>query len=117
MDDDNQLIAERRAKLAALRQQGVAFPNDFRPQHHAADLHHAHGAEPNEELEPKAIAVRIAGRLMLKRVMGKASFGQIQDMSGRIQVFVQQQALGEALAALTDAALAAVKDALAGVTA
>jgi lysyl-tRNA synthetase class 2 len=100
MDDDNQLIAERRAKLAALRQQGVAFPNDFRPQHHAADLHHAHGAEPNEALEPKGIAVRIAGRLMLKRVMGKAAFGTLQDGTGRIQIYVTQDAVGpDALAA------------------
>ncbi len=100
MDDDNQLIAERLADLAALRQQGGAFPNDFRPQHHAADLHHAHGAEPNEELEPKAIAVRIAGRLMLKRVMGKAAFGTLQDGTGRIQIYVTQDAVGpDALAA------------------
>jgi lysyl-tRNA synthetase class 2 len=99
-DDDNQLIAERRAKLAALRQQGVAFPNDFRPQHHAADLHHAHEGEANEVLEPKAIHVVVAGRLMLKRVMGKACFGTLQDGSGRIQIYVTQDAVGaEALAA------------------
>jgi lysyl-tRNA synthetase, class II len=100
MDDDNQLVAERRAKLAALRQQGVAFPNDYRPQHHAADLQQAHRDEPNEQLEPRAVAVRIAGRLMLKRVMGKACFGTLQDGSGRIQVYVTQDAVGaEALAA------------------
>ena len=99
-DDDNQLIAERRAKLAALRQQGVAFPNDFRPRHHAADLHHAHEGEANEVLEPKAIHVVVAGRLMLKRVMGKACFGTLQDGSGRIQIYVTQDAVGaEALAA------------------
>ena len=100
MDDDNPLIAERRAKLAALRAQGVAFPNDFRPQHHAADLHHAHDGEANEVLEPKAIHVVVAGRLMLKRVMGKACFGTLQDGSGRIQIYVTQDAVGaEALAA------------------
>ena len=99
-DDDNQLIAERRAKLSALRQQGVAFPNDFRPKHHAADLHHAHEGEANEVLEPKAIHVVVAGRLMLKRVMGKACFGTLQDGSGRIQIYVTQDAVGaEALAA------------------
>jgi lysyl-tRNA synthetase class II len=87
-DDDNSLIAERRAKLAALRAQGVAFPNDFRPQHHAADLRQAHEGEANEVLEPKAIHVVVAGRLMLKRVMGKAAFGTLQDGSGRIQIYV-----------------------------
>ena len=99
-DDDNPLIAERRAKLAALRAQGVAFPNDFRPKHHAADLHHAHDGETNEVLEPKGIHVVVAGRLMLKRVMGKAAFGTLQDGSGRIQIYVTQDAVGaEALAA------------------
>ncbi|MFN9745774.1 MAG: amino acid--tRNA ligase-related protein, partial [Betaproteobacteria bacterium] len=99
-DDDNPLIAERRAKLAALRAQGVAFPNDFRPKHHAADLHHAHEGEANEVLEPKGIHVVVAGRLMLKRVMGKACFGTLQDGSGRIQIYVTQDAVGaEALAA------------------
>jgi lysyl-tRNA synthetase class 2 len=98
-DDDNSLIAERRAKLAALRAQGVAFPNDFRPKHHAADLHQAHEGEPNEVLEPKAIAVVVAGRLMLKRVMGKACFGTLQDGSGRIQIYVTQDAVGPELLA------------------
>jgi lysyl-tRNA synthetase class 2 len=98
--DENALITERRAKLAALRAQGVAFPNDFRPKHHAADLHHAHDGETNEVLEPKGIHVVVAGRLMLKRVMGKACFGTLQDGSGRIQIYVTQDAVGaEALAA------------------
>jgi lysyl-tRNA synthetase class 2 len=96
--DDNSLIAERRAKLAAIRASaathGVAFPNDFRPQHHAADLHHAHDGEANEVLEPKGIHVVIAGRLMLKRVMGKAAFGTLQDGTGRIQIYVTQDAVG-----------------------
>jgi lysyl-tRNA synthetase class 2 len=98
-DDDNSLMAERRAKLAALRAQGVAFPNDFRPKHHAADLHQAHEGEPNEVLEPKAIAVVVAGRLMLKRVMGKACFGTLQDGSGRIQIYITQDAVGAELLA------------------
>lgn len=62
MSDDNQLITERREKLQALRAQGVAFPNDYKPTHHAADLHHKHGQVPNEELEPQAIHVVAAGR-------------------------------------------------------
>ena len=100
MSDDNQLIAERREKLAALRRAGVAFPNDFKPQHRAGDLHHRHGQMPNEELEPKAIAVSVGGRMMLKRVMGKAAFATLQDATGRVQLYVTQDALGaEALAA------------------
>jgi lysyl-tRNA synthetase class 2 len=97
---ENQLITERREKLQSLRAQGVAFPNDFKPKHHAAELHHKHGQVPNEELEPQAVQVAVAGRLMLKRVMGKACFGTLQDGSGRIQLYITQDAVGpEALAA------------------
>ncbi|MCB1981197.1 MAG: lysine--tRNA ligase, partial [Rhodoferax sp.] len=92
--DDNQLIAERRDKLAAIRARGVAFPNDFKPAHHAADLHHRHGQVPNEELEPQALRVTVAGRMMLKRVMGKACFATLQDASGRVQLYVTQDAVG-----------------------
>ncbi|MEO8281593.1 MAG: amino acid--tRNA ligase-related protein, partial [Ideonella sp.] len=93
--DDNQLIAERREKLKAIRAQGVAFPNDFKPTHHALDLLQRHGSLDNVELEPQAIAVSLAGRMMLKRVMGKASFCTLQDGSGRIQLFITRDALGE----------------------
>jgi lysyl-tRNA synthetase, class II len=96
MTDENQLITERREKLALIRRQGVAFPNDFKPKHHAAELLRLHGDRSNEELEPLAVHVVIAGRLMLKRVMGKASFGTLQDGSGQIQLFVTRDALGEA---------------------
>jgi len=109
MSDDNPLIAERREKLQALRAEAAkngsaAFPNDFRPRHHAADLHHRYGQVPNEELEPQAVGVVVAGRLMLKRIMGKACFGTLQDGSfgekhGRLQIYVTQDAVGaEALA-------------------
>ncbi len=94
--DENKLIAERREKLAAIRKLGIAFPNDFKPTHHAADLQLRHGNTANEELEPQAIHVAVAGRLMLKRVMGKASFGTLQDASGRVQLFITRDALGEA---------------------
>ena len=103
--DPNQLIAERREKLAALRRQGVAFPNDFKPRQHAADLHHRYGQLPNEELEPQAVQVAVAGRMMLKRVMGKACFATLQDGSfgdthGRIQLYITQDLVGaETLAA------------------
>jgi lysyl-tRNA synthetase class 2 len=93
--DDNQLITERREKLAAIRSQGIAFPNDFKPQHHALDVAQLHGEKSNEELEPQAVTVKLAGRMMLKRVMGKASFCSVQDGSGRIQLFVTRDALGE----------------------
>jgi lysyl-tRNA synthetase, class II len=94
--NENQIIAERRAKLAELRKRGAAFPNDFRRQHLAGDLHAAWGGMSNEELEPGHTQVAVAGRMMLKRVMGKASFATIQDMSGRIQLYVTRDALGEA---------------------
>jgi lysyl-tRNA synthetase, class II len=99
--DENSIIAERRAKLATLREQGVAFPNDFRPEHKAADLHAHYGALSNEELEAKAVKVSVAGRMMLKRVMGKASFATLQDASGpkadgRIQLYITNDVTGEA---------------------
>ena len=93
--DDNQLIEERREKLAAIRRRGVAFPNDFKPKHQAAELLRVYGDLPNDELEPQAIVVSLAGRMMLKRVMGKASFCSLQDGSGRIQIYVTRDALGE----------------------
>ncbi len=102
--DDNTLLKERRDKLKAIRERGIAFPNDFKPRHHAAALHQKYGQVPNEELEPQRIAVSVAGRLMLKRVMGKACFATVQDGSfgathGRIQLYVTQDAIGaEALA-------------------
>jgi lysyl-tRNA synthetase class 2 len=92
--DENQIIGERRAKLAALRAQGNAFPNDFRRDTLAADLHAQYDPKTNEELEPLAITVTVAGRMMLKRVMGKASFATLQDMSGRIQLYVTADAVG-----------------------
>ncbi|MBB5204505.1 lysyl-tRNA synthetase class 2 [Inhella inkyongensis] len=96
--DENQLIAERRAKLAERRQRGgVVFPNDFKPEHRALPLGQRYGEIPNEELEPQAIEVSVAGRIMLKRVMGKASFVTLQDSTSRIQLYVQRDALGEEL--------------------
>ncbi len=98
--DDNQLIAERREKLKALRAaqiegKGVAFPNDFKPADRAAALIAAHGEAEPEALEATPIAVSVAGRMMLKRVMGKASFATVQDATGRIQLYVTRDAVGE----------------------
>ena len=97
--DENHLIAERRAKLKALRGQGIAFPNDFRRDSYAGDLQSEfEDAErwTTEALEGEGRQVALAGRILLKRVMGKASFVQVQDESGRIQLFLQANALGEA---------------------
>ena len=96
--DENFLIAERRAKLTALRGEGIAFPNDFKRADYAGDLQAAYAdrdAWTAEALEAKAHKVAVAGRILLKRVMGKASFVQVQDESGRVQLFLQANALGE----------------------
>jgi len=93
--DENALIAQRRSKLSAMRGNGNAFPNDFRRSHLADDLHSAHGDKDKEELEKLGLHVCIAGRLMAKRVMGKNSFAPVQDMTGRIQLFVSRDKLPE----------------------
>jgi lysyl-tRNA synthetase class 2 len=93
--DENRLIAERRAKLAKLRESGIAFPNDFAPDARAADLHAKYDGQDQETLAGAANVVKVAGRMMLKRVMGKASFATLQDGSGRIQLYLERGALGE----------------------
>jgi lysyl-tRNA synthetase class 2 len=94
-DDDDKLVAERRAKLKALRERGTAFPNDFGREHYAADLAASHGALANEAFEASPVKVTIAGRMMLKRVMGKASFATVRDMTGSIQLFVSDGDTGQ----------------------
>ena len=98
--DENQLIAERREKLKAIRERqaqglGVAFPNDFKPAHHAATLHELHGDKTAEVLTEEGQLAKVAGRMMLKRVMGKASFATLQDSTGRIQIYVTRDDVGE----------------------
>lgn len=95
--DENKLIQERRQKLNAIREQGLAFPNDFRRNVVAGELHAKYGETPSEELEANPIRVSIAGRMMSKRIMGKASFANLKDMSGTIQLFVQRDGLPENL--------------------
>lgn len=100
--DENHVIAERREKLKAMRiaakENNVAvFPNDFKPKHKAADLHAEYNALDKETLDPQAISVTVAGRMVLKRVMGKASFATIQDATGRIQLYVARDEIGEEL--------------------
>jgi lysyl-tRNA synthetase class 2 len=94
--DESQVIAERRAKLAALRASAGAYPNDFRRDALAGELHATHDAKDNAALEAAPIRVAVAGRMMLKRVMGKACFATLQDMSGRIQLYVTLDGVGEA---------------------
>ena len=93
--DENQLIAERRAKLAEWRKTGKAFPNDFQRENTAAKLLEIYGDKTSEELEAMPVEVKVAGRMMLKRVMGKASFATVQDLSGRIQLYVARDRVGE----------------------
>ncbi len=95
--DENRLIAERREKLNRLREKGQAYPNDFRPEHQAAQLHQQFDQQDKEALAKLGKRVTVAGRMMLKRVMGKASFATIQDGSGRIQLYLDKSALGDAL--------------------
>ena len=91
MLDENELIALRREKLTQLRKSsGNAFPNDFRRDSFSIDLHNAYGSFTKEALEEKKIHVKIAGRMMMRRVMGKASFVHLQDMTGHIQLYVRQ---------------------------
>ncbi|HMD28807.1 MAG TPA: OB-fold nucleic acid binding domain-containing protein, partial [Steroidobacteraceae bacterium] len=94
-DDDNHLIAERRAKLARLRERGIAFPNQFRRNALAADLARAYGGKSPEALAAEAVRVSVAGRLRRKNVMGKGSFAKIEDGSGGIQVRLERDTLHE----------------------
>lgn len=93
IQDENKLIAQRREKLAQIRKRGIAFPNDFRRNVVAGELHAEYGEKSAEQLEELAVRVRVAGRLMSRRVMGKASFSHLQDMSGKIQLFIQRDSL------------------------
>lgn len=93
--DENKLIAERRAKLAAVRDKGIAFPSDFRRNTMAGEVLVEYDQTSGEELAAEPVRVTVAGRMMAKRIMGKASFTKIQDQSARIQLFVQRDTIGE----------------------
>jgi lysyl-tRNA synthetase class 2 len=94
--DENQLIAERRAKLAEWRASGRAYPNDFSRENTAGKLDEHYGDKSHDDLAATPIEVKVAGRIMFKRVMGKASFAALQDLSGRIQIYVTNDKTGEA---------------------
>ena len=93
--DENEQIAQRRAKLAELREQGIAYPNDFRRNVVAGELHAEYSEKSVEELEAQLVRVSVAGRMMTRRVMGKASFCNVRDMSGQIQLYVTRDLLPE----------------------
>ena len=93
--DENQQIAQRRSKLQQWREQGKAFPNTFRRDQLAATLQQQYADASKEQLESDAVSVKIAGRIMGRRLMGKASFVHVQDRSGQIQLYVRKDALGD----------------------
>jgi lysyl-tRNA synthetase class 2 len=95
MEEDNKIVAERREKLAQLRAAGNAYPNDFNRTHITQQLDAAHGEKSAEALEQEQVQATIAGRLMLKRVMGKASFAVLQDHAGRLQIYVSDDHTGK----------------------
>jgi lysyl-tRNA synthetase, class II len=95
--DENNIMAERRAKLAKIRQNGVAFPNDFVPKDRAALLTSQNNDKTREQLEADDISVTIAGRMVLKRVQGKASFATLQDATGRLQLWLNDEGIGAVL--------------------
>src|SRR4051812_40650346 len=86
--DENQIIAERRAKLQALRAKGNAYPNKFWRENLMGDLAEKYEDRDRDWLDVNPVVVKIAGRMMLKRVMGKASFAQLQDSSGSLQLYI-----------------------------
>ncbi|TDR31793.1 lysine--tRNA ligase [Hydromonas duriensis] len=92
--DENTIMAERRHKLSALRERGNAYPNDFSPSHRAGDLQAQYQDTDKAALEVAHVTVSIAGRMMLKRVMGKASFATVQDATGQIQFYINDEGVG-----------------------
>jgi lysyl-tRNA synthetase class 2 len=89
--EENKLVEERREKLKALRVKGNAYPNDFRRKDLSQSLHSRWGEKSKEDLEKEKPASTVAGRMVLKRVMGKASFATLQDGAGRIQIYVSNE--------------------------
>jgi len=92
--DENKLIAERRTKLDKLRTAGVAFPNDFRRDALADQLLTAYGDREPAWFDQNVVRVKVGGRMLTKRIMGKASFAKINDRTGQIQLFVQSASIG-----------------------
>ena len=93
--DENEQIAQRREKLAQLRENSIAFPVDFRRNVVAGELHAEYDDMDSAELDTRNVRCKVAGRMMSRRIMGKNSFAHIQDMSGKIQLFVQRDEMPE----------------------
>ncbi len=93
--DESEIYHIRKQKLAELRSSGFNFPNQFRRQHIAADLMTQYAEVAKEDLAAQQVKVAVAGRIVLRRIMGKASFFHIQDVSGRLQVYLRQNDLAE----------------------
>jgi len=91
----NDILAARLEKLDGMREKGQAFPNDFRRENISDELHKLYDEKSKEELEELAVEVSVAGRMMTRRIMGKASFATIQDMGGQVQVYVARDNLAE----------------------
>ncbi|MDE0226177.1 MAG: OB-fold nucleic acid binding domain-containing protein, partial [Gammaproteobacteria bacterium] len=94
MPDESDIAAVRRRKLAALRERDLAYPNGFERTALAQELHETHAGADKSTLESRAIAVTVAGRIMLRRIMGRASFVTLQDVSGRIQCYLRSDDIG-----------------------
>lgn len=95
VEELNNELASRRDKLAIIREQGIAFPNDFRRDSISNDLHQLYDHESNDTLKEKQIVVSVAGRMMMQRIMGKASFVSLQDVGGQIQLYVTRDDLAD----------------------
>ncbi len=93
--NENEQVQQRKAKLAALRAEGIAYPNDFQRTDLAADLHQQYGSLSDESFANTEIKVSVAGRMMTRRMMGKASFATLQDMSGKIQAYIAKDLVAE----------------------
>ena len=96
-ENENDLIAQRRQDLKELRKTGNAYTNQFKRDSLALDLYAQYKNKSKEELEGESIKVAVAGRMMSRRVMGKASFAHIQDMSGKIQLYVRRDDLADGI--------------------
>ncbi len=92
--DENTLIAQRRQKLADWRSDGAPYPNDFRPTHRAMDLHERYGERSADDFASDEVTVAVAGRMMSRRGQGKASFVNLNDVTGAIQIYVRQDRVG-----------------------
>ena len=97
-DDSNEQVVQRQNKLKSLRDAGInPYPNDFRRDNSVGELLERYADSSSEQLADEQIAVRVAGRLMSRRIMGKASFAHVQDESGQIQLYLQRDGMTDGI--------------------